>query len=542
MPSPRQAAAKIAGGFDRGRAARTTRTHGKKMITTFRKSAFAGALMLSCVGFGAATLHAEDEDGDVRAERATTQLPSVGKVVVTPQVERGEIVSLRDTPSVPQTGQRTHFEGLLPYRPGSSGNTDGALQSRSMSPTLRTPSPTGTFLGVGKGMTGFTVNSIPPDTVGAVGRTQYVQVVNSSFAVFNKAGTKLLGPTTTKTLFSTLSGGCKNNNDGDGVVVYDKLADRWVISQFSVSSTPYSQCVAVSKTSDATGGWWVYAFSYGNATFTDYPKMGTWPDGYYVTFNDFNAAGTSFLGSKVCAYDRTSMLSGAAATQQCVDMGSNYGGVLPSDADGVNSPPNGAPNYLAMWDTNSLDLWKFHVDWTNTANTSLTGPVNLPVAAFSYACDSNDSNDGTCVPQKSSTIKLDSLSDRLMYRLAYYNFGDHESLTVSHSVRVGATAASQTGVRWYELRDPNGTPTVYQQSTFSPDTTIYRWMPSLAMDTSGNMALGYSTSSGSDFPRSPTPDALPPTRRARCRRKCRCRPARVRKPAAAIRAGATTAA
>jgi hypothetical protein len=103
--------------------------------------------------------------------------------------------------------------------------------------------------------------------------------------------------------------------------------------------------------------------SYGNATFTDYPKMGTWPDGYYVTFNDFNAAGTSFLGSKVCAYDRTSMLSGAAATQQCVDMGSNYGGVLPSDADGVNSPPNGAPNYLAMWDTNSLDLWKFHVDW-----------------------------------------------------------------------------------------------------------------------------------------------------------------------------------
>src|SRR6185295_10054747 len=154
-------------------------------------------------------------------------------------------------------------------------------------------------------------------------------------------------------------------------------------------------------------------------------------------------------------------------------LSSSFGGVLPSDMDGLNPPPTGAPNYMLMWDTNSLDLWRFHVDWANTANTALTGPINIPVAAFSYACAIGGTTDGTCIPQSGTTNKLDSLSDRLMFRLAYLNFGDHESLVVSHSVQAGATAAGQTGVRWYELRDPNGTPTVFQQSTYSPDTTLY---------------------------------------------------------------------
>jgi hypothetical protein len=144
---------------------------------------------------------------------------------------------------------------------------------------------------------------------------------------------------------------------------------------------------------------------------------------------------------------------------------------------------------------NSLNLWKFHVDWSNSANTTLTGPTNIPVAAFTRAC-----NGGACITQPSTGQRLDSLGDRLMYRLAYRNLGDHESLVVNHSVSVGKNKHnSHAGVRWYEVRNPGGTPVVYQQATFSPDSA-HRWMGSIAMDKQGNIALGYSVSSTSIFP------------------------------------------
>jgi hypothetical protein len=134
-------------------------------------------------------------------------------------------------------------------------------------------------------------------------------------------------------LWSGFGGGCQNNNDGDPIVQYDKVANRWILTQFSVSTTPYLQCVAVSTTSDATGSYYRYSFSYGNG-FNDYPKLGVWPDGYYITFNIFNN-GQTFAGSKLCAYDRTSMLNGATATQQCFQLSNSYGGVLPSDPLGT---------------------------------------------------------------------------------------------------------------------------------------------------------------------------------------------------------------
>src|SRR5207247_5262995 len=140
--------------------------------------------------------------------------------------------------------------------------------------------------------------------------------------------------------------------------------------------------------------------------------------------------------------------------------------------------------------TNDLGVWKFHVDWTTPGNTTFAGPTLLPVAAFSDAC-----NDGTCIPQSGTSQQLDSLADRLMFRLAYRNFGNHESLVVTHSVTAGAGG----GVRWYEIQNPNGTPVVAQQSTFSPDSG-FRWMGSVAMDRAGDLAVGYSRSSGSLFP------------------------------------------
>jgi hypothetical protein len=419
----------------------------------------------------------------------------VGQRTDDPQGERHRDVSppLRDiAPIAPEQGElKVKHEYLMRPPATGTGAPDTALQSTpgaAAAPVLGT-----SFEGVGQGFTGpagtFSVTSAPPDTNGQVGPNNYVQIVNTSFAIFDKTGKVLFGPAATRTLWSGFGGGCQANNDGDATVVYDRQADRWIISQFSVSTTPFLQCVAVSTSGDPTGSYFRYAFQYSN--FPDYPKMGVWPDAYYETFNLFNAAGTAFLGPEICAYDRAKMLVGAPATQQCFILSTAFGGILPSNVDSAAPPPAGSPNYLVDFATNALDFWRFHVDWTTPANTTITAASQVPVAAFSPAC----SGGGTCIPQAGTTQQLDSLADRLMYRLAYRNFGDHESLVVSHAV----TAGGSSGVRWYELRSPATTPTVFQQGTYAPDAT-FRWMPSAAMDGSGDIALGFSTSSSTTHP------------------------------------------
>jgi hypothetical protein len=346
------------------------------------------------------------------------------------------------------------------------------------------------FDGVGQGFTGpagtFTVNAAPPDTNLAVGSTQVVQWVNESFAVFNKStGSVVLGPVAGNTLWSGFGGACQNDNDGDIIAQYDKAANRWVMTQFAVSGgPPFFQCVAVSTTSDATGTFARYAFQFSN--FPDYPKLGVWPDAYYMSFNMFS--GNFFAGAEVCALQRSTMLAGQPAKAVCFQLSTSFASLLPSDLDGSTAPPTGSPDFFLNFGTNSLNLWKFHVDFTTTSNSTLTGPTNIPVAAFSPACKG-----GACIPQTGTREKLDSLADRLMYRLAYRNFGTYESLVVNHSV------GSPSGIRWYEIRSPGTTPAVFQSGTFAPDST-YRWMGSIAEDKVGDMAVGYSASSSSIHP------------------------------------------
>lgn len=389
-------------------------------------------------------------------------------------------------PAPRHSGRRTRDHELLP-RPTNPNRHDPVAQTQPSAALA--PTTTFNFDGVGAGFSGpqgtFSVNSAPPDTNGDVGPNHYVQIVNTDFAVFNKSGTVLYGPVPINTLWSGFGGGCQTNNDGDPVVVYDSISDRWVISQFSVSTKPYLQCVAVSQTGDPTGAYYRYSFSYGNTDFPDYPKMGVWPDAYYITFNIF-ANGSTFSGARACAYDRSKMLTGQAATQQCFNTSNQFGGVLPSDLDGAQTPPAGSPNYLVGLGSaaNQLAYWKFHVDWSTPANSTFTGPATLATANFSEAC-----NGGTCIPQAGTTRKLDSLADRLMFRLAYRNLGDHEALVVNHSV----TSGSSTGIRWYELRPAGGNLSIFQQGTYAPDSN-YRWMGSIAMDQSGNIGLGFSVS------------------------------------------------
>lgn len=435
-------------------------------------------------------------------EANTPPQPDQTRPEVTRAVHHDASPPLWLLPPAPKAAPRPDNEPKPLPRPPRRGRpqVDSALQAEA--PPELAPIVLLNLDGVGQGFVGpggpFFVNAAPPDTNGDVGPNHYVQTVNTDFAVFNKAGAPIFGPVPMNTLWSGFGGDCETNNDGDPVVLYDPIADRWMISQLSVTGAngttrPFLQCVALSQTPDPTGAYYRYSFPYSG--FNDYPKLGVWPDAYYATFNMFNAAGTLFQGAKACAYDRARMLLGLSATQQCFNTSIFFGGLLPADLDGARLPPAGAPNPVVALGAaaNRLAVWKFHTDWATPASSTFTGPINLSTAAFSEACGVS----GTCIPQLGTTQPLDSLGDRLMFRLAYRNFPDgHQSLVVNHSI----TAGSSTGVRWYEIRlDAGGNPSLFQQGTYAPDAN-YRWMGSIAQDQSGNMALGFSVSSSTIKP------------------------------------------
>jgi hypothetical protein len=424
----------------------------------------------------------------------------IGTAEVT-HADFAETIPVREMVSMPVT-EPNHEKPLhvLPRRGVTGvgapvGAADTALQTAVTRNAPSVGSVT-SFDGIGVGLGAFTPNSAPPDTNMAVGATQVVQWVNTSFAVFSKTGALLSGPLAGNTLFQALGANhpCAVNNDGDPVAQYDKAANRWVLSQLEItqgSTAGFMECVAVSKTSDATGAYNVYAFNYGTVDFNDYPKMGVWNNSYLFTYNIF-ANGAAFSGAKLCALDRTSMLNGTPATQICFQLANTFGGVLPSDIDGSTQPPAGSPAYFIDFGANQLEMFRIsNINFT-AGTATLTGPINIPVAAFTAACNGG----GTCIPQLGTNQQLDSLADRLMYRLAYRNFGDHEALVVNHTITSGAS----TAVRWYEVRNPNAAaPTLFQQGTFAPDAN-FRWMGSMGMDHVGNIAVGYSVSSSTINP------------------------------------------
>ncbi len=376
----------------------------------------------------------------------------------------------------------------MPERESPNGKAappveDPAVQKSFGPNALAMPAPTQNFAGVGN-----RDGVYPPDTNGDVGPNHFVQWVNLSFQIWNKSGVSLYGPASGNTLWSGFGGPCQTANDGDPVVLYDPIADRWLMSQFTASN-PYGECIAISTTPDPTGSYYRYFFQFSTTVFYDYPHLGVWPDGYYMGANRFTS---TYQGGAAVVFDRAKMLLGQPANYQSFNTSTTYGTLLPSDLDGSTLPPAGSPDYFASKGSTSLYLFKFHVDWTTPANSTLTGPTSLPVAAYNQLCPTTRG----CVSQPSTTVKLDGLGDRLMHRFAYRNFGDHEALVANHGVNV---TGSQAGVRWYEIRSPNSSPVIYQQGTYAPDTTS-RWLGSAAMDRSGDIALGYSASSTSVFP------------------------------------------
>jgi uncharacterized repeat protein (TIGR01451 family) len=362
----------------------------------------------------------------------------------------------------------------------------------------------------------------PPDTDGEVGPNHYVQYVNLLFRVFNKAGAPLTGVVKLSTLYAPLGGQCAQPDNGDPIVLYDQLADRWLLSQFAFTGAgtepPYHECIAISKTNDPTGAYYLYDFLVPTVQFNDYPKIGVWPDGYYMTANQFNR-GLAFDGTGVFAFNRRKMLVGdPTANMIYFDLNLTthpeaIGGMLPSDVDGLNPPYEGSPNvfvyFLATEFADAIDglrFFDFRADFNTPANSTFTErQAPLPVPAFDPRSPANRA-DIEQPPPSLATHALDSISDRLMFRLAYRNFGTHESLVVNHTVNVGSgtpvtLANHQAGVRYYELRRVGKTSpfAVQTAETISPNTDN-RWMGSAAQDNNGNIAVGYSVSSLTTFP------------------------------------------
>src|SRR5260370_1125444 len=266
--------------------------------------------------------------------------------------------------------------------------------------------------------------SAPPDTNGAVGATQYVQWVNESFEVFDKAGNSVAGPTPGNQLFQSLGSShpCAVNNDGDPIAQYDKVNNRWILTQFSVTSggtLGYWQCIAVSTSSDATGTYNVYAYRQPN--FNDYPKFGVFNGVYFATYNMFS--GNSFAGARLCAYNGPAMRAGTSAAEQCFQLSNSYVGLLPADLDGLTAPPSGANAHFLAFGSSSLLTCRFHGDFTTSSNSTLSCPYTTSLAPLPAACGG-----GACIPQPGTSQQLHSLADRLLYRLSYRHFADgHEA-------------------------------------------------------------------------------------------------------------------
>jgi hypothetical protein len=370
--------------------------------------------------------------------------------------------------------------------PGPVGQEDPILQKQVLPEVSATQGVR--FDGVGA------LNYAPSDSNMAVGPNDIVETVNVRYAVYNKSGATLAGPTNILSLFAPLGGECAAGTYGDPVVLYDRPADRWLISFIgSFGGSTAAECVAVSKTNDPTGAYFLYGYSFGS-NLNDYPKLSTWATAsnaaYLASYNIFQGFG-SFIGADLCGFDRTKMLAGdSSAAQLCKMTPNSEGSYLPSDLDGPTTPPDGTPGLFITWQNNSpgqLFLRKLTLNFA-TSTATLSAATSISVANDTVACSG-------CVPQLGTTQTLDTLSDRMMYRFAIRHFSDHDRAVFSHAVASG----SQVAVRWYEIYDPAGAVTLNQQGTFAPDST-YRWMSSVAEDKNGDIGIGYSASSSNIHP------------------------------------------
>jgi hypothetical protein len=395
---------------------------------------------------------------------------------------------------------------------GTSTRSSSALSTAPSSiaaASAPAPAPSSNFDGLDFANFG---NGHPPDTNGDVGPTYYIQSINTSLGIYDKATGARVAAFGFNTFMSQGNFGnlCDTNNFGDPVILYDTFEDRWVVTDFAFSldgsgnviNPPGAyQCFAVSRSGDPVAGGWNYYSLHMTDALNDYPKLGIWPDGIYMSANMFAfPAGGAFQGPRVWALNKAQMYAGAP-TVQSVSFNAPTAdfAILPSNARlQTGTPPPGSPNYfLSTWEfLNAVTVYKFHVDWNRISTSTFTGP-DTPLAASSWP--------NANVPNAPSLggNSLDVLQIRAMMQNQYTNLGGVESLWATHTVRRGNTTGF-AAPRYYQVGVTGGTvaASMTQAATWDPDgaNVLYRFMPSLAVDRAGNMALGYSTSSSTTKP------------------------------------------
>jgi len=433
-----------------------------------------------------APLHAIKPDPDDPANRGTFRFAA-------PAAQFDISPPLRDIPIGPSNEDDNGFWGSLmadpdgPFKIQGPQSVDRSVQSflgpLTMPPTIQN-------FPVGTG------GANPPDPNGDVGPNHYVSMWNARFQIFDKTGTSLFGPANINTLFTGFGGACENENAGDPIILYDQLADRWLLTQFSDSSGPgFFNCVALSQTGDPTGQYFRWAFP--TAVFPDYPKYGVWPNAYLISTRE---VGNQEIGAY--AVDRAQMLAGnpnPTVVSFIVPVTANSGdGLLPSDLDGTMLPPDtdkafyiGAMDDGAQYGAtqDALAIWEFDIDFATPTNSSFILTDVLPISPYdtTFPC-----NGRRCIPQPTqAAVDILSYRQRPINRAAYRNFGSYQSLVTNQSVEA---AEALGGTRWWEIRNLGNNPVIYQDSTFAPGITdnIHRWMGSIAQDSAGNTALGYS--------------------------------------------------
>ena len=466
-----------------------------------------GALVFSVTLVCTALLTAQDKGYPARQPVRYAVSAPLRDLALQPQPQQYGFREANPVRSIPMP-----HEGQLPF-------VQDPVEQRSSAPSDASYSIGLNFLGDGYSFPNYIFVNAPPDTNIAVGDTQVVEAVNSSYVIFNKAtGTTELGPLNWHVLFQALGGDCANGFESDPIAQWDNRAHRWLLAQNTFISMPYLACVAISTTPDALGSYYLYAFSLGNG-FPDYPKWGRWTTSWTETVNSYGPNGYWWQGAEVCVYDRVKLLAGdKSAGQKCFQLDMSDSGVMPADIDSPTDPPPGEDVFLiggvGMIDNAHLSLYSVHIDWSNPDAATITGAGNsqlIDVPAFNPACVGLYR--GFCVPQKDVPDQLDSLGDRLMYRLAYWSdpipmtaravtaAPPYQHLYVNHAVSVDNNVM---GTRWYEFRAPRQVVpvtalTVAQAGTYAPDSN-YRWMGSVAQDKANDILLGMSVSSANMYP------------------------------------------
>ncbi|HEX9629487.1 MAG TPA: carboxypeptidase-like regulatory domain-containing protein, partial [Pyrinomonadaceae bacterium] len=414
-----------------------------------------------------------------------------------------------------------------------AASIDGALQGPKPIESETPSVPSLTFDGISDADNDTLIGGrvAPSDENLDVGPNDVVQTVNLGFRVWDKNGNPKIAPKLISSLFSKLGGICAKTDNGDPVVLYDRMADRWFITQFAFlrsTTPPYHQCVAVSKNGDPGGVYFTYDFQTPGNEFPDYGKFGVWPDGYYMTVNQFTNGGP-FNGVGVYALDRQKMLVGDPTAifiyfnENLAAHPEGFNSTLPSDQDGLEAPPAGAPNVFAYlisdefenppFNTDAMRLFNFHADFVTPANSTFTERPESPVPVAAYDPRNPPGRSEVKEPAPAvGTDSLDSIPYHLMYRLQYRNRGGIETLVSSTTVNVSGVNPTdrtlyQAGVRYFQLQkaSPGAPYLLYDNATFSPDagnpaTGLNRWLPSAAIDHAGNLAVSYSISSTSVFP------------------------------------------